>query len=98
MANRDPEARYNNKVTDAELGELLSNLNLDRYFTGIGTGRQEYVIVSQPSYMTALNELFPEIPVSDVERISAVCRHYAATPTFSPATSTIHTSTFTLKP
>ncbi len=43
--NRDPKKRYN-KVTDAELGEMLSNMNLDEYFTGIGSGRQGYVIVS----------------------------------------------------
>lgn len=63
VVNRDPEKRYN-KVTDAELGDMLSNMNLDEYFTGIGSGRQEYVIVSQPSYMMAMNELFPAIPVS----------------------------------
>jgi len=61
--NRDPEKRYN-KFTDAELGELLSNMNLDGYFTGVGSGRQEYVIVSQPSYMQAMNALFPTIPVA----------------------------------
>ncbi len=61
--NRDPEKRYN-KLTDAELGEMLSNMNLDGYFSGIGSGRQDYVIVSQPSYMTAMNELFPTIDVA----------------------------------
>ena len=60
--NRDPEKRYN-KVTDDELGEMLSNMNLDGFFTGFGSGRQDYVIVSQPSYMKALNELFPTVPV-----------------------------------
>jgi predicted metalloendopeptidase len=62
VENRDPEKRYN-KVTDQELGEILSNLDLDAYFTGIGSGRQEYVIVSQPSYMKAMNELFPTVPL-----------------------------------
>jgi predicted metalloendopeptidase len=62
VENRDPVKRYN-KVSDAELGELLSNLNLDGYFTGIGSGRQDYVIVSQPSYMKAMNELFPTVPL-----------------------------------
>lgn len=61
--NRDPEKRYN-KVTDDELGVMLSNMNLDGYFTGIGSGRQDYVIVSQPSYMEAMNTLFPTVPLA----------------------------------
>jgi predicted metalloendopeptidase len=62
VENRDPVKRYN-KVEDAELGEMLSNLNLDEYFAGIGSGRQDYVIVSQPSYMEAMNKLFPTVPL-----------------------------------
>lgn len=62
VRNRDPEARYN-KMTDAEFGELLSNLDLDAYFEGIGTGRQPYVIVSQPSYQAAFNDIFADVPV-----------------------------------
>jgi len=61
--NRDPQKRYN-KVTDDELGVMLSNMNLDGYFTGIGSGRQDYVIVSQPSYMEAMNTLFPTVPLT----------------------------------
>ena len=60
--NRDPEKVYN-KVSDDELGAMLSNMNLDAYFTGIGSGRQDYVIVSQPSYMEAVNGLFPTVPL-----------------------------------
>ena len=55
--SRDADKAYN-KVMDDELGTLLSNFNPDGYFAGIGSGRQEYVIVSQPSYITAANELF----------------------------------------
>lgn len=55
--NRDADKVYN-KTTDAELGQLLSNFNLDGYFKGIGSGRQPYVIVRQPSYLQALNGLF----------------------------------------
>ena len=62
VENRNPEKRYN-KVSDADLGVLLSNMNLDAYFTGIGSGRQDYVIVSQPSYMEAMNNLFPTVPL-----------------------------------
>ena len=60
--NRDPERVYN-KVSDDELGAMLSNMNLDAFFTGIGSGRQDYVIVSQPSYMEAVNGLFPTVPL-----------------------------------
>jgi hypothetical protein len=59
VKSRDADAVYN-KTTDVELGELLSNFNLDAYFAGIGTGRQEYVIVSQPSYLEAANRIFVE--------------------------------------
>lgn len=55
--SRDADKIYN-KTMDAELGELLSNFNLDDYFAGIGSGRQDYVIVSQPSYLEAANEIF----------------------------------------
>lgn len=59
VKSRDADAVYN-KTTDEELGQLLSNFNLDAYFAGIGTGRQEYVIVSQPSYLEAANRIFVE--------------------------------------
>ncbi|MDH3429734.1 MAG: M13 family metallopeptidase [Gammaproteobacteria bacterium] len=55
--SRDADKIYN-KTMDEELGELLSNFNLDDYFEGIGSGRQDYVIVSQPSYLEAANEIF----------------------------------------
>ena len=55
--SRDADKIYN-KVSDAELGSMLSNFNLDAYFEGIGSGRQDYVIVSQPSYIKAVNDIF----------------------------------------
>jgi predicted metalloendopeptidase len=55
--SRDADKIYN-KVADAELGKMLSNFNLDEYFAGIGSGRQQYVIVSQPSYLEAVNRIF----------------------------------------
>lgn len=63
VENRDPEKRYN-KVSASELAGLLSNMNLEEFFAGIGSGLQEYVIVSQPSYMTAMNEFFPTVALS----------------------------------
>jgi len=61
--NRDPEKRYN-KFSNEAFAELLSNLNLDAYLAGVGAGPQDYVIVSQPSYLQALNGIFPTVPVS----------------------------------
>jgi putative endopeptidase len=61
--NRDADKVYN-KTTDAELGKLLSNFDLDDYFAGIGSGRQDYVIVSQPSYLEALNKLFADTDIN----------------------------------
>lgn len=57
--NRNADKIYN-KTTDEELAELLPNFNLDGYFAGIGTPALEYVIVHQPSYLAAFNELFSE--------------------------------------
>ena len=55
--SRDADKVYN-KTTDAELGEMLTNFDLDGYFAGIGSGRQDYVIVNQPSYLAAANDVF----------------------------------------
>jgi predicted metalloendopeptidase len=55
--SRDADKIYN-KTMDDELGVLLSSFNLDDYFAGIGSGRQDYVIVSQPSYLEAVNKIF----------------------------------------
>ncbi|MDH5302858.1 MAG: M13 family metallopeptidase [Gammaproteobacteria bacterium] len=55
--SRDADKIYN-KIMDKELGELLSNFDVDAYFEGIDSGRQDYVIVSQPSYLRALNDIF----------------------------------------
>jgi predicted metalloendopeptidase len=67
--SRDADKAYN-KTTDDELSEMLSNFDLDGYFAGIGSGRQDYVIVNQPSYLAALNDLF-------VETDLAVWKEYA---------------------
>ena len=72
--SRDADKAYN-KVMDAELGELLSNFNVDGFFEGLGSGRQDYVIVSQPSYLEALNELFVATDLStfkEYARLSAI--------------------------
>jgi predicted metalloendopeptidase len=54
--SRDADKAYN-KIMDEDLGKMLSNFDVDGYFAGIGSGRQDYVIVSQPSYLEAANEI-----------------------------------------
>ena len=61
--SRDADKVYN-KTIDAELGEMLSNFDLDGYFAGIGSGRQDYVIVNQPSYLAAANDVFAATDLS----------------------------------
>jgi putative endopeptidase len=63
VVNRDANKRYN-KTSSAELENMLSNFDLDAYFEGVGTGPQEYLIVSQPSYMQAMNEIAPTVELS----------------------------------
>ncbi len=60
--NRDPIKRYN-KVSGEELATMLSNFDTKVFFNGVGTGEQDYLIVSQPSFVTGFNELFPTVPV-----------------------------------
>ena len=72
--SRDADKIYN-KVMDAELGEMLSNFNVDGYFEGIGSGRQDFVIVSQPSYLQAFNDIYQATDLStwkEYARINAV--------------------------
>lgn len=60
--NRDPIKRYN-KVSGEELAAMLANFDTNVFFNGVGTGVQDYVIVSQPSFVAAFNDLFPTVPV-----------------------------------
>jgi putative endopeptidase len=72
--SRDADKIYN-KVMDAELGEMLSNFNVDGYFEGIGSGRQDFVIVSQPSYLEAFNDIYQATDLStwkDYARLNAI--------------------------
>ena len=60
--NRDANKRYN-KVSGEDLAEMLSNFDTNTFFNGLGTGEQDYVIVSQPSFVEGFNALFPTISV-----------------------------------
>ena len=60
--NRDADKRYN-KLSRAEFKQLLSAFNLEKYMVGIGVELPEYVLVGQPSYLSAVNQLFTEVEV-----------------------------------
>ena len=61
--NRNADKRYN-KVADKALVEMLSNLDMETYLAGIGIDLPEDVIVVQPSYLSAFNQLFVAVEVA----------------------------------
>jgi predicted metalloendopeptidase len=61
--NRNADKVYNKYSKDAFIG-LLSNLNPDQYLSDIGANEIDYVIVSQPSYFQALNNIFIDTDVA----------------------------------
>ena len=58
--NRDADKRYN-KLSREAFYSLLSNFNVDGYMKGIGIDVPDEVLVGQPSYFAALNDLFTQI-------------------------------------
>ena len=63
VENRDPVKRYN-KMSLAELRKLAPGIDWDVYFKGVGVaGKLDAVIVSQPSYMAALDKLVAATPM-----------------------------------
>jgi predicted metalloendopeptidase len=64
VENRDADKTYNPYDREG-FSKLLSNFNLNAYLKGIGVEPQDKVIVSQPSYLEAVNTMFPEIEVRD---------------------------------
>jgi predicted metalloendopeptidase len=63
VQNRDPVATYN-KLSKADLVKLAPGIDWDRFFTAVGAPVNE-VVVSQPSYLTALGTLFQSVSVAD---------------------------------
>ena len=64
---RDPVKAYN-KVPVAKLGELMPNYDWNAYLNGLGiAGKVDYVIVSQPSYLKALDKLLAETPLDTLK-------------------------------
>jgi putative endopeptidase len=63
VENRDPIKTYN-KIMFARLPSIAPGYNWKAYLTDAGVqGRVDYLIVSQPSYITAFNRLLTQIPL-----------------------------------
>ncbi|SFF70830.1 Predicted metalloendopeptidase [Duganella sp. CF458] len=76
---RDPVKAYN-KVPVAKLGGLMPGYDWNAYLHGLGiAGKVDYVIVSQPSYLKALDKLLAETPLETLKPYLAwnVIRHNA---------------------
>ncbi len=82
VENRDDEKAYN-KLSAAELTALLPNLNIDLFMAHLGVERQDHVIVRQPSYARALDELFTQIDLQswrDYLRLRLLTAYASALP------------------
>jgi len=63
VENRDPVKTYN-KLSLAELKALMPGFDFDAYLKGVGVaGKIDSVIVSQPSYLAALDKLIEATPL-----------------------------------
>jgi len=60
--NRDNDLTYN-KLSDVALQELLPDYQLNLFLDGLGIGGQSEVIVRQPTYVQALNQIFTDTSV-----------------------------------
>lgn len=64
VERRDSRKTYN-PMTVAELQKLTPAINWTNYFKAVGMGQPQTVIVSQPKYMTALQEILKQNKVED---------------------------------
>jgi putative endopeptidase len=64
VERRDRRKSYN-PMTVKDLQKLTPSINWDNYFTKIGLSNVDSLIVSQPKYLTALEDIFKENKVSD---------------------------------
>jgi predicted metalloendopeptidase len=63
VENRDPVKTYN-KVEFAKLSQLAPGYNWKAYLTACGvTGKTDYLIISQPSYITGFNRILQQTPL-----------------------------------
>lgn len=61
---RDPYKNYN-KMAISDLTKMSSNIDWSGYLNTIGVKSKDSVIVGQPEFFTALNELLKSTPLSD---------------------------------
>lgn len=59
VERRDSRKSYN-PMTVADLQKLTPSFNWNKYLTGVGLPKLDTLIVSQPKYMTALEQIFKE--------------------------------------
>ncbi|GAA4762225.1 MULTISPECIES: M13 family metallopeptidase [Flavobacterium] len=64
VERRDRRKTYN-PMTVADLQKLTPSVNWDTYLQGVGIGKLDSLIVSQPKYMTALDGIFKANKVDD---------------------------------
>jgi len=64
VERRDRRKTYN-PMTVADLQKLTPSVNWDGYLQGIGIGKIDSLVVSQPKYMTALEDIFKSNKIED---------------------------------
>lgn len=64
VERRDRRKTYN-PMTVADLQKLTPSVNWNAYLEGVGIGKIDSLIVSQPKYMTALEDIFKANKVED---------------------------------
>ncbi|HEX4376672.1 MAG TPA: M13 family metallopeptidase [Steroidobacteraceae bacterium] len=65
VENRDPVKTYN-KVELSQLPALAGGFDWRRYLAAAGVdGKIDYVIVGQPSYLTAMSQALQDVPLAD---------------------------------
>ncbi|MFC4816473.1 M13 family metallopeptidase [Flavobacterium sp. GCM10023249] len=64
VQRRDRRNTYN-PMTVADLQKLTPSVNWENYLQGIGIGKVDSLVVSQPKYMTALEDIFKANKIED---------------------------------
>ncbi|MBP9659461.1 MAG: M13 family metallopeptidase, partial [Aeromonas sp.] len=64
VALRDREKNYN-KGPVSELGRLAPAIDWDTYLAQAGLAGQQSLVIGQPTYLSALNEVMQQTPVAD---------------------------------
>ncbi len=64
--SRDTRKFYNPKSIE-ELGGLTSSINWKNYFNGIGVGTIDRMIVMQPKYMEAMDDIIENSTIDDIK-------------------------------